>query len=110
VKPTVSFSDFSKLEFLVGEILSAEPLEGTDKLLVLQVDLGEFGKQQLIAGLAQSHTIKKLVGKQVIVVSNLEGKEIRGERSEGMLLAADDNGKPVLLTPQRSVINGTKVR
>jgi methionine--tRNA ligase beta chain len=110
VKPTLPFSEFSKLELLIGEIISTDKIEGADKLLLLQVDLGEFGKRQLVAGIAETHKGKKLKGKQVVVVANLEGKEIRGQRSEGMLLAADEAGKPILLKPERKVINGTRVR
>lgn len=110
MKPTVPFSEFSKLDILAGVIKSAAPLEGTDNLLVLEVDLGEGDLRKLVAGLVKTHQISKLVGRQIVFVANLEAREIRGVRSEGMLLAADVEGKPVLLTPEETVPPGTKIR
>lgn len=110
VKPTVPFSEFSKLDLIVGTIKSAKSLKGTDNLLVLGVDLGEGGLRKLIAGLTKTHQVSKLVGKQIVLVANLEAREIKGVRSEGMLLAADVEGKPVLLTPDKEVPSGTKIR
>ncbi len=110
MKPTIPFSDFSRLDFRVGTIKSAEAVEGADNLLRISVDLGEIGTRQLIAGLRKSHTLKDLVGKQIVVVVNLEEKEIRGLASCGMLLAADTKDKPVLLIPEEKVPEGTTVR
>lgn len=110
MKPTISFSDFSKLDLLVGTVKKAEPVEGTENLLRLKVDLGEMGTRQLVAGLAKNYSAGQLTGRQIVVLGNLEAKEIRGEVSEGMLLAADCEGEPTLLVPERQVPSGTKVR
>lgn len=110
MKPTVPFSDFSRLDLRIGLVKDAQPIAGTDNLLRLEVDLGEVGKRQLVAGLARSHRADHLVGKQVVVLVNLEAKEIRGVASEGMLLAADCEGTPTLLVPEQKVPPGTRVR
>lgn len=110
MKPTITFSDFSKLDLLVGTIVKAEAVKGADNLVLLQIDLGDSGKKQLVAGLAKTHKLKELMGKQVVVASNLEEKEIRGKKSEGMLLAADVDGEPILISPEKEVVPGTKVR
>lgn len=110
MKPTISFSDFSKLDLCVGTVKRAKLVRGTDKLLMLEVDFGEKRYRKLVAGIAKTHEVEKLVGKQVVVVTNLEPREIRGVESQGMLLAADVNGKPVLLTLESEVPSGTKVR
>jgi methionyl-tRNA synthetase len=110
VKPTIPFSDFSKLDILVGTIEKVEQLKGTDNLLVLTADLGDKKSRKLVAGIAKTHESSELVGKQVVVVANLEAKEIKGVESQGMLLAADISGKPVLLAPEKEVPAGAKVR
>jgi len=110
VKATIPFSDFSRLDLRVGTIQTADPVEGADNLLKITVDLGEVGKRQLIAGLRKSHTTSDLVGKQIVVVVNLEEKEIRGLTSSGMLLAADCEEKPILISPQEEVVPGTTIR
>ncbi|OGY17779.1 MAG: methionine--tRNA ligase [Candidatus Chisholmbacteria bacterium RIFCSPLOWO2_01_FULL_50_28] len=110
MKATIPFSDFSRLDLRVGTIQTADPVEGADNLLKITVDLGEVGKRQLIAGLRKSHTTSDLVGKQIVVVVNLEEKEIRGLTSSGMLLAADCEEKPILISPQEEVVPGTTIR
>lgn len=110
MKPTIPFSDFSRLDFRVGTIKTAESVEGADNLFRLSVDLGEIGTRQLVAGLRKSYQPQDLLGKQIVVVVNLEEREIRGLISSGMLLAADDKEKPVLLIPEEEVPSGTTVR
>ncbi len=110
MKPTVPFSDFSRLDLCIGTVVSAKKLEGTENLLVLDVELDESIKRRLVAGLAKTHKTKELVGRQVVVVSNLEGRKIKGVESQGMILAADVEGAPVLLTPEKKIPSGTKVR
>lgn len=110
MKPTIPFSEFSKLDILIGTIKKVKPLEGTDNLLVLEVYLGEAGTRNLVAGIARSYQVVELIGKQVVVLANLEAKEIKGVKSEGMLLAGDVNGRPVLLTTESKVPPGIKVR
>lgn len=106
----ISFEDFSKVELKVGTVLSAEEVEGSEKLIKCQIDLGEENPRQILAGMKQWYKPKDLIGKQVIVVANLEPKKMMGLESQGMVLAADAVGGPVLLIPQKEVPSGAKVR
>ena len=90
----VSFSEFQKLELRAAKVIAAEPIEGADRLLKLRVDLGAE-ERQVVAGIAEHYTPETLIGKQVIVVTNLEPATIRGVASQGMLLAA--SGDTVVL-------------
>ena len=82
----ITIDQFARLDLRVAEVVSAKPVEGAKKLLLLEVDLGEE-RRTLVAGIAQYRTPAELVGKQIVVVANLEPATIRGVRSEGMLLA-----------------------
>jgi len=106
---TISFSEFQKLDIRIGRILEAERVEGTRNLIRLEVDIGKE-KRQLVAGVARWYKPEELEGKLIVVLANLEPKKIRGIESQGMLLAADVNGRPVLLTVEEEVPPGTKVR
>lgn len=104
----VSISEFQKLDLRVGEVISADPVEGSDKLFVLQVDVG--GRQaQLVAGLKGHYTAEDMVGKKIIVVANLDPAKIRGVESQGMLLAALDGSDVSVLTLDKDVSVGSKV-
>jgi methionine--tRNA ligase beta chain len=104
----VSFDEFKKLEIRVGEIISVEHVPNADKLYVLQVDMG--GKQiQLVAGLKQIYKEDELKGKKIVVVTNLDPVNIRGVKSEGMLLAAVDGDDVSLLTVDRPIKVGSGV-
>ena len=107
-KDMVSIEDFAELDFKVSEVLEAEPVEGADKLLKLQVDDGN-GERQLVAGIANSYDPEELIGKKIIVLTNLEPAEIFGVKSEGMLLAAEDDEKLSLLTTMEELENGAEV-
>lgn len=107
----VCFEDFSRLDIRVGEIRSAEPHPNADKLLLLNVDLGELGHRQIVAGIKDSYRLSELAGRQIAVVANLEPAVIRGVESQGMLLAAEDaDGKPLLLSPEKQARTGVKIR
>jgi len=106
----VSFEEFMKLDLRVGVVKNVEKVKGSEKLYRIIVDLGELGKRQVIAGIAKWYKPEELIGMNIVVVANLKPKKIFGEISQGMLLAADENGVPVLLTTVRSVKPGTKVR
>ncbi|MBD3363345.1 tryptophan--tRNA ligase [Candidatus Dojkabacteria bacterium] len=108
-KAVIGYEDFAKLDIRVGTIKKAEEVESADKLLKLIVDLGKE-ERQLMAGLAEFYSPEELVGKQIPVLFNLEPKVIRGLESQGMILAADDSGKVVLLNPDKEIESGTKVR
>ena len=104
----ITFEDFERVEMRTAEIISAEKVEGTEKLLKLQVDLG-IEKRQLVAGIAPYYTIDELLGKKIIVVANLKKAKIRGVESQGMLLAAVKGKTMRLLTIDGEIPNGTKV-
>lgn len=104
----VSIQDFQKLDLKVGEILSVKDIPAADKLYLLEVNVGK--KIQLVAGIKQFYTPKELVKKKIIVITNLEPAKIRGFESQGMLLAAEQNGKIVLLAPDKDIEPGSKIR
>jgi methionine--tRNA ligase beta chain len=107
----ISIDDLSKVQLCVAEIKEAQLHPKADRLLLLKVDLGEENLRQVVAGIKASYEPESLVGKQIIVVRNLAPAVLRGERSEGMLLAASsDQGGPVLLTTDRNVKPGAQVR
>lgn len=104
----ISFDDFKKVELKVARIVEAEAVEGSEKLVRILVDLGQE-KRQILAGIKQHYRIADLVGREIVVVANLEPRLLMGLESQGMLLAADD-GEPVLLRPDREVPPGSEVR
>lgn len=106
----IKFDDFSKIELKIGTVLEAEEVEESEKLIRLTVDLREGTPRQILAGVKEWYSAEDLVGKQVVVVVNLEPKMMMGLESQGMLLAADDKDGPVFLTPSKKVPPGTKVR
>jgi len=105
----VTIEDFNSLNIVIGKIIEIERLPKSDKLFKIMVDLGT-GKNQMIAGGADIYSPDDLIGKQVVVLANLEPKIIRGTESKGMLLAADVKGKPIWLTVDEDVPLGTRVR
>jgi methionyl-tRNA synthetase len=107
VKPVITFEEFQNLDIRIGTVLAAENIKGSDKLLRLEVDIGE--KRQIVAGIAKSHSPSELVGKQVVVLANMKPAKLFGVESCGMVLAADVEGA-VLLMPEKKVMEGTKVR
>lgn len=109
----INYEQFSKVNLRVGTIKKVEDVEGADKLLKLEVDLGkEIGKRVIIAGIKQHYSKDELKGKQIIVVVNLEPRKMKGLESKGMLLAAvnDDESKIILLSPEKKIENGAKVK
>ncbi len=105
----VSIDDFRKLEIKIGKIKSAERLLGADKLLKLIIDFGTEEKQ-ILAGIAEFYDPAVLVGKEVPVIVNLEPRKMKGEESQGMMLAADADGRPILLHPETVVPPGSVVK
>ncbi|HUO75830.1 MAG TPA: methionine--tRNA ligase subunit beta [Candidatus Paceibacterota bacterium] len=105
-----SYDDFTKLEFRVATVTEAERVEGSEKLLKLQLDVGELGPRQIVAGVGKAYAPETLVGSQIIIVANLEPRTLMGNESNGMLLAArDGNDVPVLLRLEREVPAGSKI-
>jgi methionyl-tRNA synthetase len=110
VAPQITIEDFMKVDLRVARVVEAEPLEGSDKLLKLQLDVaGE--KRQVVAGIKANYDPMDLIGRQVVVVFNLRPAKLRGTESQGMLLAAvDGTGGAILLQPERESPEGAKVR
>ena len=106
---TIKLDQFSALDIRVAKVESAERIEGTERLLRLLVDIGG-DMRQIVAGIGDSYKSEELVGKKIVVLLNLEPMKIRGVESKGMLLAADVNGKAVLLTVDSDVPAGSNVR
>ena len=113
-KPTITYDDFAKLDLRIATIIAAEPHPNADRLLKLQLDLGELGKRQICAGIRAHYQPEQLVGQQIIVIANLAPRKIRGEESNGMLLAAsamegDQVQDVIVLTPHRPAPAGSTV-
>ncbi|MBI2442570.1 MAG: hypothetical protein HYV40_01520 [Candidatus Levybacteria bacterium] len=109
MKPIISFDDFSKLDLRVGTIVSCERKEGSEKLLRLTVDFGDQGTRNILSGIAQWYAPEKLINKQFIFILNLEPRQIMGEMSEGMILAAEGK-KPLPLKPSGKTPPGAPIR
>ncbi len=108
--PNINFDDFVKVHLVVGEILSCEKIEKSTKLYKLSVDLGVYGKRQVLAGVAKFFQPEDLLGKRGVYVANLEPRSILGLESQGMMLfakSADD--RLVMVTVSDAVPSGTRV-
>ena len=106
----VSLSDFEKLDIRVGKVLKAEKIPGSRKLVKIEVDLGEPKPRTLVAALVGFYEVEDLLGMNIVVLTNLKPKRFMGVESRGMLLAADVDGRPVLLTTAGDVPPGTRVK
>ncbi|HEX7407392.1 MAG TPA: methionine--tRNA ligase subunit beta [Candidatus Binatia bacterium] len=107
---TISIDDFRNIELRVATVTAAAPHPNADRLLVLTIDLGSE-QRQLVAGIRAHYTDQDLIGKQVVVVANLQPASLRGVESQGMLLAAsDDQGRLAIVTPEKPVANGAQVK
>ena len=106
---SINYDDFGKLDLRVAKILSVEKIPGKSRIIKGEIDLGEE-KRNVIIGGAEFYETDDLVGKIVIVVTNLVPKKIAGIESNAMLLAADMNGKPFWLTVDDEVALGTKIK
>ena len=106
----ISYDDFAKVELRVAKVLEARPHPNADKLLLLQIDVGDEQKQ-IVAGIRQHYTPEQLVGKRIVVVNNLAPAMLRGERLSGMLLAATSGEKVILLAPEDpECVAGAKIK
>ncbi len=105
----IAFDDFKKIELKVARITEAEEVVGAEKLLKLQIDLGGE-KRQIVAGIKKSYQAKDLIGREIVVVVNLEPRMVMGIESNGMLLAASDDTGPVLLRPDKDVPPGSGIK
>ena len=105
----VTIEDFKKLEFIIAQIREVRDHPNADRLYVIKIDTGKEEKQ-LVAGIRKSYTKEQLVGRRVMVINNLEPAVIRGEESQGMLLAASDENGISILSPDKDVVLGSTVK
>jgi methionine--tRNA ligase beta chain len=105
----ISFEEFKKLDIRIGKVLSAEAVIGSEKLIKMEVDLGNE-KRQILAGILQYYKPEDLVGKSFVFLANLEPKKMMGFESQGMILCADKDGEPICLVPVEDTPPGTTVR
>jgi methionine--tRNA ligase beta chain len=104
----MTVDDFQKMDLRVAKIISAEPVPGSEKLLKLSVDAGE--SRQIVSGIAKVYAPADLVGKEVVIIANLDPRMMMGLESQGMILAAHgENGEPIVLTVEREVPAGSKI-
>ncbi|OIJ20538.1 methionine--tRNA ligase [Anaerobacillus alkalidiazotrophicus] len=105
----ITIDDFFKVDLRVAQVLKAEPVKKANKLLKIQLDLG-YEQRQVVSGIAEYYKPEELVGKKVICVTNLKPIKLRGELSQGMILAASHGGKLTLATIEQSLPNGSQVK
>ncbi|MDX1409362.1 MAG: methionine--tRNA ligase subunit beta, partial [Saprospiraceae bacterium] len=105
----ISYDDFAKLDMRTATVVHAEPVEKTDKLLKLQLDLG-FEQRTVVSGIAKYFSSDDIVGRKVVVLANLEPRKIRGVDSQGMILMAEDaEGRLSLIGPEPSWEDGSQI-
>lgn len=107
--PEITINDFAKIDLRVAKVIHAEPVKKANKLLKLQLDLG-YEKRQVVSGIAEHYKPEELIGRKVIVVANLKPAKIRGEISEGMILAGEKDGVLSLATVGDDLPIGAKVK
>ncbi len=105
----ISFEEFMKLDIRVAKVLKAEDVKGAKKLIRLELDVGELGKRQILAGLKDWYKPEELEGKLIVILANLKPKKMMGMESQGMLLAAEKDGNVVILVPEKPIEPGAKV-
>lgn len=107
----VTFDDFVKVELRAAQIVAAEDIEGSEKLLKLQVDAGDpAGPRQILAGIKQHYSPDELIGRKIVVVANLKPRKMMGHESNGMLLAGKEpSGGLALVFPGDAVVPGTRI-
>lgn len=106
----VSYDDFAKLDIRMGTVKAAELVPETDKLIKCTIDFGEIGERTIVSGIAQWKRPEELVGKQFPYIVNLAPRTLRGIESQGMLLAASDEGGVALLFAERQLSSGARLR
>lgn len=107
----ITFEEFKKVEIKIGKVLAVEKVENSDKLLKLTVDFAkEIGKRQIVSGIAEYYSAEDLEGKKFPFIVNLEPRTFKGIESQGMILAADNKGKPILLLTDQDIPEGSIVK
>ncbi len=106
----MTIDEFHAVDLRVAKILSADRVQGSEKLVRLDVDLGDETRQ-IIAGVGKVYEPEHLVGREIVIVANLEPRMLMGIESQGMLLAAtNENGEPIILIPEKNVAPGSGIR
>lgn len=108
-KPEITIDDFAKVELKVGVVKDCKPVEGADKLLVSQIQIGDEVRQ-IVSGIAKYYTPDEMIGKKVVVVTNLKPVKLRGVLSEGMILCASAGKKLSIISPDDAIPDGAEVR
>lgn len=106
----ISYDVFAKLDIRIGLVIAAEMVPDADKLIKCTIDFGEMGQRTIVSGIAQWKKPEELVGKRLPYIVNLAPRMLRGVESEGMLLAASDENGVALLSPERDITPGTKLK
>jgi methionyl-tRNA synthetase len=108
----IEIGDFSKVDLRVGQVLAAERVPKSDKLLKFTIDLGEEKPRQILAGIAEHYDPERMIGRKLVVVANLKPRKLRGLESQGMILAASvgEEGRPVVATFAEEVPNGARLK
>ncbi len=107
----ISIEDFLKVDLRVAVVKHAEPHPNADKLLILKIDAGDgVQDRQIVAGIRKHYKPEELIGKRIVIVNNLAPAVLRGVESQGMLLAAKDGDKVVVLTTEKDVQPGSKIQ
>ncbi len=104
----ITIEEFNKVDLRIAEVLEVKRVAGADKLLALVVRIGQETRT-VVAGIAQQYAPEALIGRKIVVVANLQPRKLRGVESQGMLLAANDGDRPVLLAPDQDVPSGARV-
>jgi len=110
VSQVVPLTEFQRLELRVCKVKAAERIASSKKLVKLKVDIGNNETREVVAGVAEYYGPEDLKDKNLILVVNLEPKKVMGVQSQGMILAADVNGRPYVIFPDPSIPSGSKVR
>jgi methionyl-tRNA synthetase len=112
VRAFIEIDDFAKVDLRVGQVLTAERLPKSDKLLLMTVDIGEEKPRQILAGIAQYYEPEQMLGRKVVIVANLKPRKLRGHESQGMVVAASfgEEGRPVIATFTEEVPNGARLK
>lgn len=106
----MTIDEFKNVDLRVAKVMEVDRVEGSEKLLKLKVDLGaELGQRQILAGIGKVYEPAGLIGKEIIIVANLESRMMMGLESQGMVLAAGSDSGPVILVPEKEVPPGSKI-
>jgi methionine--tRNA ligase beta chain len=110
-KPIVTFLDFQKLDLRIGKVKEASFVEGSRNLITMKVDLGDdYGTTEILAGIGEYYKVEELLGKKYIFVANLDPKKMMDKYSNGMILVAEDESKPILIEIDKRIKNGLIIR